>query len=199
MIIYMDSIFHPICLFHTIRLLDSLEYVRTHEQDEMLAKPFLRTRSTPVWLFHRKIGSNFPSHLQSAFNVSEFDQYNFRDLVHITGAALARVRGVRPNPSIFGEGFSNPSILRNTLNRIKIIWRLNCLKFDNLPLSRRFRNRHFKTPTQPLYWYCSLKSLSFLSPKWPGQLSDVILISFGTNLIENLANFDEINAFRIVI
>ena len=23
---------------------------------------------------------------------------------------MARVRGVRPNPSIFGEGFSNPSI-----------------------------------------------------------------------------------------
>ena len=29
------------------------------------------------------------------------------------GAALARVRGVRPNPSIFREGFSNPSILED--------------------------------------------------------------------------------------
>ena len=51
------------------------KYVRTHEQDEMLAKPFLRTRSTPVWLFHREIGSNFPSHLQSASKVSEFDHF----------------------------------------------------------------------------------------------------------------------------
>ena len=59
-------------------------YVRTHEQDEMLAKPFLRTRSTPVWLFHRKIGSNFPSHLQSAFNVSEFDQFDSKQLVYNT-------------------------------------------------------------------------------------------------------------------
>ena len=30
--IYLDSIFHPICLFHTIPLLDSLEYIQLHKK-----------------------------------------------------------------------------------------------------------------------------------------------------------------------
>ena len=40
---------------------------------------------------------------------------------HKAGAALARVRGVRPNPSISREGFSNPSILGSIQYKLLIL------------------------------------------------------------------------------
>ena len=65
------------------------------------------------------------------------------------GAALAGVRGVRPNPSIFREGFSNPSIFWHFQLKLPIFL-FTCLKLDNLSLLRRFGTRQFKIPAQPL-------------------------------------------------
>ena len=40
---------------------------------------------------------------------------------YVSGATLARVRGVRPNPSIFRQEFWNPSIFGNIQEELDIL------------------------------------------------------------------------------
>ena len=48
-----------------------------------------------------------------------------------SGAALARVQGVRPNPSIFIEGLSKPSIL-GIANEYYILYHFTCFSLEEV-------------------------------------------------------------------
>ena len=65
------------------------------------------------------------------------------------GALLARVRGVRPNPSIFREGFSNPSIFEHLEQEFRVLGFIGGKRVNEGAL-KTFGTPQFNISVQPL-------------------------------------------------
>lgn len=91
-------------------------------------------------------------------------QTNFRNIVFFAGAQLARIWGALPNPSSFGEGFSDPSSFCAEPAKIKIFWHFICYTYIICtcqgglePInSRSLRSPCFLSSKDPIFWGSNL-------------------------------------------